>query len=65
VQIYRLALERGHLDTWLAEGLVAPVIQLFEYCDSLERRWTNFIARGPSRESEQTRSPAASLEELL
>ena len=65
VQIYRLALERGHLDTWLAEGLVAPVIRMFQYCDVLERRWTDFLAGGPSRESERTRSTAASLEELL
>lgn len=65
VQIYRLALERGHLDTWLAEGLVAPVINFFRFCDSLERRWTDFMAGGPSRESERTRSPAVSLEELL
>jgi len=61
----RLALERGHLDTWLAEALVAPVIRFFQYCDSLERRWTDFVAGGPSRESERTRFTAGSLEELL
>jgi NAD(P)H-quinone oxidoreductase subunit 5 len=66
LQIYRLALERGHLDTWLAEGLVAPVVQLFQCCDRLERRWTDFIAGGPSRESERTKSiTPGSLEELL
>lgn len=65
MQIYRLALERGHLDSWLSDRLVAPVIRCFQYCDSLERRWTNWIAGGPSRESERTRTTAVSLEEVL
>ena len=65
LRLYRLALERGHLDTWLAEGLVAHVIRVFQSCDSLERRWTDFLTGGQSRESERTRSHATSLEELL
>jgi NAD(P)H-quinone oxidoreductase subunit 5 len=64
-RLYRLALERGHLDTWLSEGLVAPMLRLLETCDALERRWTDFLAGGVSRESERTRPVSESLEELL
>jgi NADH-quinone oxidoreductase subunit L len=65
LRLYRLALERGHLDTWLADGLVAPIINLFESCDALERRWTDFLAGRQSRESERTRPVSESLEDLL
>jgi len=65
LRLYRLALERGHLDTWLADGLVAPIINLFESCDALERRWTDFLAGRQSRESERMRPVSESLEEHL
>lgn len=65
LRLYRLALERGHLDTWLADVIVAPILRGFETCDALERRWTDFLAGRQSRESERTRPVSESLEELI
>lgn len=41
--VYRLALERGYLDAFLADYLVAPLLRLFHWLDRLEQRWTNFL----------------------
>lgn len=42
--LYRFGLERGYLDTLLSIGCVGPFIKLFRWCDSLERRWTDFLS---------------------
>jgi NAD(P)H-quinone oxidoreductase subunit 5 len=62
--LYRFALERGYLDAWLDDYVVRPVLQLFRWCDALERRWTDFLSGGPSRESDRLRPSAGSLEEI-
>jgi NAD(P)H-quinone oxidoreductase subunit 5 len=62
---YRLALERGYLDSWLYGYLVAPFLSLLRGCDSLERKWTNFLAGTQSRETEDSQPAVGSLEELL
>ena len=62
--LYRLALERGYLDAWLTDYLVVPFLRIFRWFDSLERKWTDFLAGGHSRESERPRY-SESLEELL
>jgi NAD(P)H-quinone oxidoreductase subunit 5 len=61
---YRFALERGYLDSLLDRFMVAPFIRLFEQCDALERRWTDFLAGGSSREVVAVQSSASALEEL-
>ena len=65
VWLYRLALEKGYLDAWLTDYLVRPPLRLLRWCDGLERSWTNFLAGGPSRESERLAVLPASLEDLL
>jgi len=64
-RLYRLALERGHLDAWLVRSFVTPMLQLLHACDAWERRWTDYLTGGPSRESERTSPVSGSLEELL
>lgn len=61
---YRLALERGYLDAWLTDFIARPFVQLFQGCDLLERRWTDFLSGGRSRESDQVKPHSGALEEL-
>lgn len=64
-RFYRLALDRGHLDAWLANCVVEPFLRAFRWFDAVERRWTDFLAGGPSRASERVRPSTGSLEELI
>jgi NADH-quinone oxidoreductase subunit L len=50
---YRLALERGYLDAWLADWIVHPFIRAFQRCDAMERRWTTFLAGRRSEGSDR------------
>ncbi len=50
---YRLGYERGFLDTLLDNWIVHPFVRVFQWSDSMERRWTDWISREPSRESDQ------------
>jgi NAD(P)H-quinone oxidoreductase subunit 5 len=61
---YRLAIERGYLDTCLAEFVARPLLGALRRCDGLERRWTDLLAGSPSRESDRLTPAAGSLEEL-
>lgn len=47
--LYRFALERGYLDASLDEFVVRPFLSVFEWCEAAERKWTDFLAGGPSR----------------
>jgi NADH:ubiquinone oxidoreductase subunit 5 (subunit L)/multisubunit Na+/H+ antiporter MnhA subunit len=53
VRAYRLALERGFLDTMLDNYVVYPFVYFFQRCDALERRWTQWLAgsRGAATEA--------------
>ena len=62
--LYRLALERGYLDAWLTDYVAQPILGLLRRCDGLERRWTDFLSRRASRESDYVPPPAAAMEEL-
>jgi NAD(P)H-quinone oxidoreductase subunit 5 len=62
--LYRLALERGYLDAWLTDYVARPALALFRGCDSLERRWTDWLAGGASRESDGLSPAAGSLDEV-
>jgi NAD(P)H-quinone oxidoreductase subunit 5 len=52
-RVYRFALERGYWDTMLGDYIVRPFKQFFRWCDAMERRWTDFLAGGQSRESDR------------
>jgi NADH-quinone oxidoreductase subunit L len=62
---YRLALEKGYLDAWLSDWLVAPFIAVLRWCDGLEHRWTNLLTGGPSRPSEHQQTTPGSLEDFV
>jgi NAD(P)H-quinone oxidoreductase subunit 5 len=64
IWMYRFAIERGYLDALIDDYIVAPFVSVFRFCDRLERRWTDFLSGGKSRESDQTQ-PSGSLEEFL
>jgi NAD(P)H-quinone oxidoreductase subunit 5 len=62
--LYRLALERFYFDALLNEYVARPTLALFQSCDRAERRWTDFLSGGQSRESDRLRPSSGSLEEL-
>jgi NAD(P)H-quinone oxidoreductase subunit 5 len=62
---YRLALERGYLDACLSAFVVGPFLSFFRWCDAAERRWTDVLTGGPSRESERPRAAQSSLDDLI
>jgi len=61
--LYRFSLERGYLDGFLNEWFVRPFVMLFRWSDVMERRWTNFLSAGESRESDRIAPYGDSLEE--
>ncbi|HWG41225.1 MAG TPA: proton-conducting transporter membrane subunit [Gemmataceae bacterium] len=62
--IYRLALDRGCLDSWLKMCIVAPFVRLFLWCDARERGWTDFLTGAQSRESSEVKPIPTGIEEL-
>jgi NAD(P)H-quinone oxidoreductase subunit 5 len=63
--LYRLALERGYLDTLLMDYIVVPFVRALRWCDALERRWTDFLSGEASRESDQVKPHFGSIEEFI
>ncbi len=61
---YRFASERGYLDGMLDEFIVHPFRRVFQWCDAAERWWTDFLAGGHSRESDEVRIHSEIVEEL-
>ncbi len=62
--LYRFALERGYLDALLRDYVAVPFVRLFRWFDDLERRWTDFLSGGQSRESDDHKPRFGPLEEL-
>jgi len=61
--LYRLAIERGYLDVFLADYIARPILRALRACDALERRWTDLLTAGPSRESDEVAPSDGSLQE--
>jgi NAD(P)H-quinone oxidoreductase subunit 5 len=61
---YRFALERAYLDSILDEWIVLPLRRFFEWCDAQERRWTDWLSAGRSRESDAVEPRSEVVEEL-
>ncbi len=61
---YRFALERGYLDALLNNCVVAPFLGVFRWFDAWERRWTDFLAGRPSRESDRVQPSLMQVDEL-
>jgi NAD(P)H-quinone oxidoreductase subunit 5 len=60
--LYRFALERGYLDSLLADSLIHPVLALFRFFDRLERRWMAILSEPSPPRRKVDESP---LEDLL
>jgi len=63
IWLYRLAIERGYFDVFLADYIARPILRALRACDALERRWTDLITAGPSRESDELAPGDGSLKE--
>jgi NAD(P)H-quinone oxidoreductase subunit 5 len=61
---YRFALERGFLDGLLDVFVIEPFEQVFQWCDAAERRWTDWLSHGRSRESDDVELHSEIIEEL-
>lgn len=61
---YRYALERGYFDSFLNQLVVYPFRRLFQWCDAMERSWTDWLSGGPSRESDKVDLHSEIVEEL-
>lgn len=64
VWLYRFAVQRWYLDAWLSDYIARPIVRLFQWCDELEHRWTDYLSGEPSRESDSLSPSAGSLEDL-
>lgn len=53
--LYRLALEKGYLDSWMATLIVDPFLSTLRACDRLEKRWSSLF--GADREPTSLQSP--------
>lgn len=61
---YRSAIERFSLDGWLEAIVVRPFMGVFRWCDRMERQWTDWLAGGQSRESDDISPHEVIVEEL-
>jgi len=64
IPLYRLAVQRGYLDAILQQYIAQPILDVFRICDALERRWTDFLSGGESRESDRAAIAAGPLDEI-
>ena len=62
--LYRFGQHRGYLDAFLSDYVARPVLRILSTCDAMERRWTDFLSGGASRESDAIGPSAGSLEDL-
>ncbi len=62
--LYRFALERGYLDTLLADLVAGSFLRLLRRCDRLERRWTDFL-RGRTKVEPVSEKSSEDLVEVL
>jgi len=63
--LYRFAMERGFMDDVLCEWTINPFVTVFRRCDGMERRWTDFLSSGASRESDKVKQDVESIEEFV
>ncbi len=62
--LYRFALERGYLDSFLDEFVVYPFRRVFQWCDASERLWTDWLSGRQSRVSDEVETHSEIVEEL-
>jgi NAD(P)H-quinone oxidoreductase subunit 5 len=64
LRLYRFAMQRGNLDAMLNDWIVRPFRRAFLLFDSLERRWTDRLSGGTSRESDTLSPYSDALEDV-
>jgi NADH-quinone oxidoreductase subunit L len=63
--LYRFSMERGFLDAILHQFFVRPFLLFFRSCDSLERRWTDWLSGPEPAAADESATDADSLEEFV
>ena len=63
--VYRIAMERGFLDAVLNDYIARPFVAVFRWSDGMERRWTDLLSGGKSRESDDVKPRVESLKDLV
>ena len=61
--LYRLALEKGYLDSWLQSWIVDPFLNIVRFCDRCERGWA--AAFDNKVAGEESRGTIAPLEKTM
>lgn len=61
---YRFGYERGYMDLILDSWIVEPFKLVFQWSDRQERRWTDWLSREPSRESDAIEPHRESVEKV-
>jgi len=64
IWFYRLAMERGYLDSILDTFFVAPLLGFFRFFDRLERRWAGFLSGEAKNEPRETEAASAGLDDM-
>ncbi len=62
--LYRIGIERGYLDRALLSYFVTPFVRAMRWCDAIERRWTDSLAGGASRESDRVKAHFGAIDEF-
>lgn len=62
-RLYRFALERGYLDSYLDDRIVRPFLAFLRQCDTNERKWMNWLS-GTSETESQPHESDSTLENL-
>ncbi len=65
IWLYRFALERGYLDSWLEDLLLQPFLRILRLCDSLEQRWTRLLSGDEPPAAPRSDSPIPPGEDSL
>lgn len=67
IWVYRFALERGYMDSFLVAYIVRPFLAIFRFCDRVERRWTRLLSGAAPVKLQQPlhNSQLMTLDELL
>jgi len=64
IWFYRLAMERGYLDSILDTFFVAPTLGLFRFFDRLERRFMDFVSGDAKNEPRDSEAASAGLDDM-
>ena len=65
IWLYRFALERGYLDSWLEDYLVQPLLRVLRLFESWELRWTQLLSGDEPPATTRPDSPSPPAEDAL